>query len=107
MDFWRGPAYSAFFDFLDSKGGFYYEVRSTFPFLPWPWLDWIVVADLWWLVDTALGRRASTQHRGSAISAAHAAALLRGDRIRAQPVHALPSRGGHVGARALLVRPAA
>ncbi|PCH34898.1 glycosyltransferase family 15 protein [Wolfiporia cocos MD-104 SS10] len=25
MDFWRGPAYSAFFDFLDAKGGFYYE----------------------------------------------------------------------------------
>ncbi|KAI0067471.1 glycosyltransferase family 15 protein [Artomyces pyxidatus] len=25
MDFWRGEAYSAFFDHLDSKGGFYYE----------------------------------------------------------------------------------
>ncbi|KAF9448417.1 glycosyltransferase family 15 protein [Macrolepiota fuliginosa MF-IS2] len=25
MDFWRGEAYSAFFDYLDSKGGFYYE----------------------------------------------------------------------------------
>ncbi|KAF9002075.1 nucleotide-diphospho-sugar transferase [Cyathus striatus] len=25
MDFWRGPAYTAFFDFLDQKGGFYYE----------------------------------------------------------------------------------
>ncbi|EMD36053.1 glycosyltransferase family 15 protein [Gelatoporia subvermispora B] len=25
MDFWRGEAYSKFFDFLDSKGGFYYE----------------------------------------------------------------------------------
>lgn len=30
MDFWRGPAYTAFFEYLDSKGGFYYEVR----FLP-------------------------------------------------------------------------
>jgi len=28
MDFWRGPAYTEFFQFLDSKGGFYYEVRS-------------------------------------------------------------------------------
>ena len=27
MDFWRGEAYSAFFDYLDSHGGFYYEVR--------------------------------------------------------------------------------
>ncbi|KAJ7582644.1 glycosyltransferase family 15 protein [Mycena floridula] len=25
MDFWRGPAYTDFFDFLDEKGGFYYE----------------------------------------------------------------------------------
>ena len=27
MDFWRGEAYSKFFDHLESKGGFYYEVR--------------------------------------------------------------------------------
>jgi alpha 1,2-mannosyltransferase len=25
MEFWRGPAYTAFFEYLDSKGGFYYE----------------------------------------------------------------------------------
>ncbi|KAJ7209380.1 alpha-1,2-mannosyltransferase [Mycena haematopus] len=25
MNFWRGPAYTDFFEFLDSKGGFYYE----------------------------------------------------------------------------------
>lgn len=25
LDFWRGPAYTAFFDFLESRGGFYYE----------------------------------------------------------------------------------
>ncbi|KAH9992137.1 nucleotide-diphospho-sugar transferase [Russula vinacea] len=25
MDFWRGEAYSAFFEYLDSRGGFYYE----------------------------------------------------------------------------------
>ncbi|KAJ6595556.1 glycosyltransferase family 15 protein [Mycena vulgaris] len=25
MDFWRGEAYQAFFEFLESKGGFYYE----------------------------------------------------------------------------------
>ena len=29
MDFWRGEAYSQFFDFLDRKGGFYYEVRRS------------------------------------------------------------------------------
>lgn len=27
MEFWRGEAYSKFFDYLDQKGGFYYEVR--------------------------------------------------------------------------------
>ena len=31
MDFWRGPAYTAFFEFLESRGGFYYEVRLPFP----------------------------------------------------------------------------
>lgn len=25
LDFWRGPAYTAFFEYLDSRGGFYYE----------------------------------------------------------------------------------
>lgn len=25
MSFWRGPAYQAFFEYLDSRGGFYYE----------------------------------------------------------------------------------
>jgi alpha 1,2-mannosyltransferase len=28
LDLWRGEAYSKFFDFLDKKGGFYYEVRD-------------------------------------------------------------------------------
>lgn len=26
MDFWRGNTYMRFFDYLDKKGGFYYEV---------------------------------------------------------------------------------
>jgi alpha 1,2-mannosyltransferase len=33
MDFWRGEAYTAFFNYLDSLGGFYYEVRPSLPFL--------------------------------------------------------------------------
>jgi alpha 1,2-mannosyltransferase len=28
LDLWRGEAYSKFFDFLDEKGGFYYEVNE-------------------------------------------------------------------------------
>ena len=27
MDLWRGEAYTAFFNYLDHQGGFYYEVR--------------------------------------------------------------------------------
>ena len=33
MDFWRSPAYTAFFEYLDSKGGFYYEVTCLFPLI--------------------------------------------------------------------------
>ena len=29
MNFWRGEAYSKFFDYLDATGGFYYEVRTS------------------------------------------------------------------------------
>jgi alpha 1,2-mannosyltransferase len=29
LDFWRGEAYSKFFDYLDKKGGFYYEVCTS------------------------------------------------------------------------------
>ena len=29
MDLWRGEAYTAFFDYLDHNGGFYYEVRLS------------------------------------------------------------------------------
>ncbi|PPQ96227.1 hypothetical protein CVT26_005599 [Gymnopilus dilepis] len=34
MEFWRGEAYASFFDYLESKGGFYYEVydRSSSSF---------------------------------------------------------------------------
>jgi hypothetical protein len=28
LELWRGEPYSKFFDFLDSKGGFYYEVSD-------------------------------------------------------------------------------
>ena len=31
MDFWRGDAYTAYFDYLDRTGGFYYEVQLQSP----------------------------------------------------------------------------
>jgi hypothetical protein len=34
LDFWRGEAYMKYFEFLDKKGGFYYEVNLfNFPSL--------------------------------------------------------------------------
>ena len=33
MDFFRGDAYSEYFDFLDKSGGYYYEVRFLTCFL--------------------------------------------------------------------------
>ena len=35
MDFWRGEAYSTFFEYLDSTGGFYYEAGGPFPYFKW------------------------------------------------------------------------
>jgi len=34
LDFWRGEAYTKYFEYLDSKGGFYYEVCVLFPLSP-------------------------------------------------------------------------
>lgn len=34
MDFWRSEAYTKFFDYLDAKGGFYYEVFWLLPVIP-------------------------------------------------------------------------
>jgi hypothetical protein len=34
LDFWRGEAYSKYFEYLESKGGFYYEVCIHFPLCP-------------------------------------------------------------------------
>lgn len=39
MDFWRGEAYSKFFEYLDATGGFYYEVLPTFALYMAPIVD--------------------------------------------------------------------
>jgi len=48
MEFWRSERYRKYFEFLDEKGGFYYEVRGrparSFPFrLPTSPLRWYAV----------------------------------------------------------------
>lgn len=34
MDFWRGEAYTKFFNYLENTGGFYYEASSRYLFSP-------------------------------------------------------------------------
>ena len=46
MDFWRSEAYSKFFDHLNSKGGFYYEVRRYMPSSPRGFILTIGLTDL-------------------------------------------------------------
>lgn len=42
LDFWRNETYIKFFDFLDQKGGFYYEVRGRECFkIRWKKRNWI------------------------------------------------------------------
>ena len=50
MNFWRGPAYTDFFNYLDSKGGFYYEVRAMLRYRTAKWTN----------TPSALGRRTRT-----------------------------------------------
>jgi len=39
MDFWRGPAYTDFFNYLDGTGGFYYEVGAMLEYRTARWVD--------------------------------------------------------------------
>ncbi len=55
MDFWRGEAYQKFFDYLESKGGFYYEVCCI-----------LSIKEVSNAVILAMGRRSCPLHRSSA-----------------------------------------
>lgn len=81
MDFWRGEAYSKFFDHLESKGGFYYEVRLT-----------SIPSGLVLMHCIAVGRRTRAQHRRGAVRAQGPNTLVQGHRIRARAIPALPAR---------------
>ena len=101
MDFWRGEAYSKFFDFLDRKGGFYYEVRCYVP------RERISTGNRTDVRVIALGRRTGAQYRSGAVPEQGADPLLRRDRVRAQPVHALSAKRGEVAPREVRMRPEA
>lgn len=75
MRFWRSQAYSDFFEYLDSKGGFFYErwgasLRSVHPKV-------CLAND-----DPSLRRRACAFHRGGAIPADIGAPSIRRGRVR-------------------------
>ena len=60
MDFWRGEAYTAFFDFLDKSGGFYYEVRLTIPWCGLKPYDVSAVTKNWKTIGSAGATRRCT-----------------------------------------------
>ena len=49
LDFGRGPTYTASFEFLESRGDFYYEVSQPFLSSPAP------LSDGFFLAPTAVG----------------------------------------------------
>lgn len=61
MDFWRGEAYQAFFNYLDAQGGFYYEVGLLSLTLSLFYLHAKILIKCF--VYTALGRRACALDR--------------------------------------------
>ena len=98
MDFWRGEAYSAFFEYLDRRGGFYYEV-DVVPPLSTPQLRTKEQTfELYGLYDTALGRRARAHDRRGALRGNGPHPLFPRDRVRTRSVHALSQRAGNMGA---------
>ena len=63
MDFWRGEAYSKFFEYLDQTGGFYYEVRPLSILFTHASFGSNTNTHCSPLTTTAMGRCARTQHR--------------------------------------------
>jgi Glycolipid 2-alpha-mannosyltransferase len=98
MDFWRGEAYMAFFDYLDRTGGFYYEVR-TYRSNVSPRL---LQADNWY--HQALGRCTGPLDRGSPFRWKVTDPLFPRDWVWAQSVHALSYRRGTLEKRAVYMR---
>jgi len=75
MDFWRGKIYTDFFEYLDSTGGFYYEVHTIFTSVygPHPSLTHST---------SALGWCSRAQHRGRALHPKRPNSFLRRHRLR-------------------------
>lgn len=82
MDFWRGEAYTKFFEHLDATGGFYYEV----PILRLSAIISVING------QSAVGRCSRAQHCSGTLRQEGANPFLRRYRVRTQPIHALSKR---------------
>lgn len=70
MNFWRGEAYTAYFDYLEATGGFYYEVSFNSPFLD------LLTNSILSPPFIAMGRRTCSQHSGIPLRKQEPGALL-------------------------------
>ena len=102
MEFWRGEVYTKYFEYLDSKGGFYYEVRRHCRRVLTAPSPMLFNRDQ--NASLAVGRRPRAQHRGLALPEQGPDPLLRRDRLRAQPVHALSQGRRRVETRQVRLR---
>ena len=84
--FWRGPTYTASFEFLESRGDFYYEVSRPFLSSPAPLFDGFFLA------PTAVGRCACTFDCRDPIWRKGPDPLFAQDGVRACPVHSVLQR---------------
>ena len=103
MDFWRGEAYSAFFEYLDRRGGFYYEVDVVPPLSAPQIRTKEQTPNCMDSYNTALGRRARAHDRRGALCGNGPHPRFPRDRVRARSVHALSQRAGNMGARSVRV----
>lgn len=88
MDFWRSEAYAKFFEFLDSKGGFYYEVNIAPTILSFPLSANIKLVAF----PSALGRCPSPFHCCCSFPAKGSAAFLQRHRLPSRTIPALSKR---------------
>jgi hypothetical protein len=89
MDFWRSQTYTEYFDYLDSMGGFYYEVSR---YLEVHTLLILSIA----LVLAALGRCTRSQHSRVSIFAQRSDTFLWRYRLHSQRLDSLSTGSAHL-----------
>jgi len=85
LDFWRSEAYMKFFDYLEAKGGFYYEVRTQ----PNHIISTNALILFFNFIFSALGRRTRPFHRSRTVQVQRPNPLLPRYRLQTPSVHSL------------------